>query len=430
MIDRYTLPEMAALWSEEKKLSTWLKVEVLACEAWAQRGKIPKTSLDKIKAKAGFNLRRMAEIEEEVQHDIIAFLSSISEGLGRDSRFIHMGLTSSDVLDTALAVMMKEASELIISSLEKLISIFREKAKAYKKVIMMGRTHGVHAEPITVGLKFALMYEEFKRDLERLKRAKETISFGKISGAVGTYANVPPEIEEYVCKKLDLKPSPISTQIIQRDRHAEYLSTLAIIASSLDKYCLEIRGLQKTEILELEEPFGKGQKGSSAMPHKRNPVLCERICGLARILRANALAGFEDIVLWHERDISHSSVERIIIPDSTTLLHYMLEKFIYVIENLNVYPENMKENIDKSKNRFFSQRVMLALVQKGLTREESYRLVQAQAMKSWKTGSDFAKLVKNDKNIRQYLKEKDIKNCFNLKASLSHTETIFRRLGI
>jgi len=430
MINRYTLPEMASLWSEEKKLSIWLEIEILACEAWAELGKIPKKSLAKIKAKASFKQKRMAEIEDVVQHDIIAFLSSISEGLGKESRFIHMGLTSSDVLDTALGVMMKDASEIIISSLERLIPILRQKAKTYKKLVMMGRSHGVHAEPITLGLKFALMHEEFKRNLARLERAKEMISFGKISGAVGTYANVPPEIEKYVCKKLGLKPAPISTQIVQRDRHAEYLSVLAIIASSLDKYSLEIRGLQRTEVLELEEPFGKGQKGSSAMPHKRNPITCERICGLARIIRANALAAFENIALWHERDISHSSVERVIIPDSTTLLHYMLEKFIYVIQNINVYPENMAKNIEAGKNRFFSQRVLLALVGKGLTREESYKLVQTQAMKSWQKGLDFKKLVKNDKNIRRYLKENDIKKCFDLKDSLSNVETIFKRLGI
>jgi len=430
MINRYTLPEMAALWSEEKKLSTWLEIEILACEAWAELGKIPKKSLAKIKGKASFKLKRMAEIEDVVQHDIIAFLSSISEGLGKESRFIHMGLTSSDVLDTALGVMMRDASEIIISSLERLIPILRQKAKTYKKLVMMGRSHGVHAEPITLGLKFALMHEEFKRDLARLERAKDIIAFGKISGAVGTYANVPPQIEKYVCKKLGLKPAPISTQIVQRDRHAEYLSTLAIIASSLDKYSLEIRGLQRTEVLELEEPFGKGQKGSSAMPHKRNPITCERICGLARVIRTNALAAFENIALWHERDISHSSVERIIIPDSTTLLHYMLEKFIYVIQNINVYPENMARNIDMGKNRFFSQRVLLALVEKGLTREDAYKLVQTQAMKSWQKGLDFKKLVKNDKNIRRYLKEKDIKKCFDLKASLSNVETIFKRLGI
>lgn len=430
MISRYTLPEMAAVWSEEKKLSTWLKVEILACEAWHKEGKIPKAALEKIKSQAGFNLRRMAEIEEEVQHDLIAFLSSISEGLGEESRFIHMGLTSSDVLDTALGVQMKEAAEIIISSLERLISILRQKAANYKMTVMMGRTHGVHAEPITLGLKFALMSEEFKRNLERLKRARDVIAVGKVSGAVGTYANVPPAIEEYVCCKLDLRPASVSTQIIQRDRHAEYLTTLAIIASSLDKYSLEIRNLERTEILELEEPFAKGQKGSSAMPHKRNPITCERICGLARVLRGNALAALEDVVLWHERDITHSSVERIIIPDSTTLLHYMLGKFIGIMENITVYPENMARNMEESKGRFFSQRVMLALTEKGMKREEAYRLVQAQAMKSWQSGDDFRKLVRQDKNIRRCLKEKDFRNCFDLKASLSQVETIFKRLGL
>lgn len=430
MITRYTLPEMAELWSEEKKLSVWLKIEILACEAWTKLRKIPRQSLDKIKARANFNIKRMAEIEEEVQHDIIAFLSSISEGLGKESRFIHMGLTSSDVLDTSLAVLMKDAAGIIIASLEKLVSILREKAKMYKKVIMIGRSHGVHAEPITLGLKFLLMSEEFKRNLERLKRAREVIAYGKISGAVGTYANIPPQIEKYVCKKLGLKPAPVSTQIIQRDRHAEYLSTLAIIASSLDKYCLEIRGLQRTEILELEEPFASGQKGSSAMPHKRNPVICERICGLARVIRANAMAGLEDISLWHERDISHSSVERIVIPDSATLIHYMLEKFIYIIKNLNVYPQNMTKNIEMSRNRFFSQKVLLCLVEKGLTREDAYKFVQTQAMKSWRDDSDFKKLVKNDRDIRKYLTGREIEKCFNLNAALSNVDTIFKRLGI
>ena len=331
MISRYTLPRMKKIWKEEQKFSLWLKIEILACEAWAKLGKIPPEALDKIKKKANFDIKRIKEIESEVKHDVVAFLTNLAEYVGPEARYIHLGLTSSDIGDTCLVLQMKMAAQIILQDLDKLAGVLREKARKHKDTLMMGRTHGVHAEPITLGLKFALWYEETKRNLERMREAKENISYGKISGVVGTYANLEPSVEEYVCKKLDLSPCPISNQIIQRDRHAQYLSTLAIIASSLDKFALEIRGLQRTEIRELEEPFLKGQKGSSAMPHKRNPITCERICGLARLVRSNLQAGLENIALWGERDISHSSVERVIIPDSTILLDYMLEKFTRIL---------------------------------------------------------------------------------------------------
>jgi len=421
---------MKKIWKEEQKFSLWLKIEILACEAWAKLGKIPPEALDKIKKKANFDIKRIKEIESEVKHDVVAFLTNLAEYVGPEARYIHLGLTSSDIGDTCLVLQMKMASEIILQDLDKLAGVLREKARKHKNTLMMGRTHGVHAEPITLGLKFALWYEETKRNLERMRQAKENISCGKLSGAVGTYANLEPSVEEYVCKKLDLIPCPVSNQIIQRDRHAQYLSTLAIIASSLDKFALEIRGLQRTEIREVEEPFLKGQKGSSSMPHKRNPEICERICGLARLVRSNVQAGLENIALWGERDISHSSVERVIIPDSTILLDYMLEKFTRILENLFIYPDNMKKNIEKTKGLFFSQRLLLELAEKGLSREEAYRLVQKNAMRCWEKDEDFKYLIEQDEQIAKYLKKEEIDSIFEPQYYLRWVDDILQRVGI
>ncbi|MFH1824669.1 MAG: adenylosuccinate lyase [Candidatus Firestonebacteria bacterium] len=430
MIERYTLPDIGKIWSDEIKYSKWLQIELLVCEALTKRGEIPLKSFKNIKKKAKFNLNRILEIEEEVKHDVIAFLSSIAENVGKDSRYIHRGLTSSDVLDTGLALQMKDAADIILNDIEKIVKILRNKAKKNKDLIMIGRTHGIHAEPTTFGLKLAIWWKEMERNYIRMKRAKEIISFGKISGAVGTYSNIDPSIESYVCRKLKLKPSPVSTQIIQRDRHAEYLSVIAIIGSSLDKFATEIRHLQKTEVLELEEPFEKGQKGSSAMPHKRNPIICERISGLARILRANATVGFENIPLWHERDITHSSAERVIIPDSTILLHYMLKKFIYTIENLQVYPENMKENLDRTKGLMFSQKVLIALTKKEISREKAYKIVQDNAMKVWRKEGNFKELLLSDCRVTKYLNPAEIQDCFNIHSYLKNVKSIYKRLKI
>ncbi|MFC2140655.1 adenylosuccinate lyase, partial [Candidatus Auribacterota bacterium] len=376
MIKRYTLPDMGNIWSEKNKFDIWLKIELFACEANAELGLIPKQALNEIKTKARYNINKIPKIEAEVKHDVIAFLTSVAEFVGPASRYIHLGLTSSDILDTALSVMMKDAVTLLIEELKKLIKIVKQQAKEHKYTVMMGRSHGIHAEPITFGFKMALMLTELVRSLKRLEQAKETISFGKISGAVGTHANVDPFVEKYVCQKLGLSPAIVSTQVLQRDRHAEYMSHIALTGAVLEKYAQEIRHLQRTEVLEVEEFFSKGQKGSSAMPHKRNPITCERVCGLSRILRSNALTSIENIPLWHERDITHSSVERVIIPDSTILLHYMLNKMQNIMENLLVYPENMQKNIKISKGMIFSQRVLLELAKKGMTREKAYSLVQ------------------------------------------------------
>jgi len=430
VIERYSLPEIKKIWTEENKFSIWLKIELYACEANSKLGIIPSKSLKKIKSRAKFNVKRINEIEEVVKHDVIAFLTNVGEYVGEDSRFIHYGMTSSDVLDTALSAQMREAGDLILRKLLALQKVLAQKAKKYKYLPMVGRTHGVHAETITLGLKFALWYEETKRSIERLKKAIDIISAGKISGAVGTYENINPYVENYVCKKLGLKPAKISTQILQRDRHAEYLTTLAIIASSLEKFATEIRHLQKTEVLELEEPFTKGQKGSSAMPHKKNPIICERIAGLARILRGNALASMENINLWHERDISHSSVERMIIPDSTMLLYYMIVKTNEVISDLVVNENNISRNLNLTHGLIFSQRVLLKLVEKGLSRELAYRIVQGNAMKSWKTGQDFKELLLKDKRIAGKISPKEIENIFDFKNVFKNINSIFRKVGI
>ena len=430
MIPRYTLPEMGKIWEEEEKFKIWLEIEILACEAWAKLGKIPPENLKEIKTRARFDIEKIKEIEKEVRHDVIAFLINLSENIGPSSRYIHLGLTSSDILDTALAVQIKRASQIIIKDLERLLEVLKEKALLYKDVVMMGRTHGVHAEPITLGLKFTLWYEEIKRNLERVKRAAEDIAYGKISGAVGTYAHLNPEVEKWVCEKLGLKPCPVSNQIVQRDRHAFYLATLAILASSLEKFCVEIRGLHRTEIREIEEGFGKKQRGSSAMPHKKNPIICERICGLARLLRSNLQASLENIALWGERDISHSSCERVIFPDSTILIDYMLKKFTQVMENLRVYPENMEKNLKLSRGIFFSQRIMLKLVEKGLSRDRAYEIVQKNAMRVWEEEKDFKETILKDPEIGRYLKKEEIEELFDIKYYLRYVDKIMERVGI
>lgn len=428
MIARYTRKEMGKIWSDENKFRKWLEVEIAVCEAWAELGKIPADALKEIKEKADFDLKRIDEIEAVVKHDVVAFLTAVAEKVGPASRYIHMGLTSSDILDTALALQIREAGNLIMEDLEKLKELFKEKAFQYKDTICMGRTHGVHAEPTSFGLRFALWYEETKRNIERLKSALEVISVGKISGAVGTFSNIPPEIEEITLRKLGLKPEPVATQIVQRDRHAEFLSVLALIAAMIEKIAVEIRHLQRTEVLEAEEPFTEGQKGSSAMPHKRNPVGCENLSGLARLVRSNAFAAYENIALWHDRDISHSSVERVIIPDNCILVDYMLNRLYGIIKDLRVYPERMLKNIELSYGLYNSQRVLLALVDKGLTREQAYSLVQGNAMKSWKEGKPFMDLLLSDEEIRRYLTEDEIKNIFELHYYTRNIDYIYRRV--
>ncbi len=428
MIPRYTRKEMGNIWSEENKFRKWLEVEIAVCEAWAELGKIPTDALTEIKEKADFDIKRIDEIEATVKHDVIAFLTAVAEKVGPVSRYVHMGLTSSDVVDTALALQIREAAELIMEDLEKLKSLFREKAFQYRDTICMGRSHGVHAEPTSFGLRFALWYEETKRNIERLTSAIDRISVGKISGAVGTFSNMPPDIEEIALKKLGLKPEPVATQVVQRDRHAEFLSVLALIAALVEKIAVEIRHLQRTEVLEAEEPFTEGQKGSSAMPHKRNPVGCENLSGLARLVRSNAFAAYENIALWHDRDISHSSVERVIIPDNCILIDYMLNRLYGIIKDLRVYPEKMLKNIELSYGLYNSQRVLLALVEKGITREEAYKIVQSNAMHSWKEGKPFMELLLKDENIKKYLTNDEIKSIFEINYYTRNMEHIYRRV--
>jgi adenylosuccinate lyase len=419
---------MAKVWKLENRFQKWLDVEIAACEAWAKLGQIPHKSLSIIKKRAKFDISRIDKIEKTVRHDVIAFLTSVAENVGPDARHIHKGLTSSDILDTSLAILMKESADLIIRDIEELMGVLKKNAYKYKNTLQMGRSHGVHAEPTTFGLKFALWYDEMDRNLQRIKTAKETIRCGKLSGAVGTFSSIPPFIEKYVCKKLGLKPASISTQIIQRDRHAEFMNALAMIASTIEKIALEIRHLQRTEVLEAEEPFEEGQKGSSAMPHKRNPVGCENLCGLARVVRSNAIAAMENIPLWHERDISHSSVERVIIPDTTILVDYMLARLTGILKGLHVYPQRMLENINKSYGLYCSQRVMLRLVEKGLSRDNAYRLVQKNAMQSWRQGRSFKELLKKDSLIKKYLSYKEIDELFNLSYYLKNVGYIFKRV--
>jgi len=428
MIKRYTRKEMGDLWTDESKYRTWLKVEIAVCEALADLNKIPEKAVENIRSKANFSIERIEEIEADTKHDVIAFLTNVAEHVGNDSRFIHMGLTSSDVLDTSMTYLLRKAGKIILNECEELLSAIREKAFANKDTVMVGRSHGIHAEPITFGLKLAVWYDEMQRNKKRLVNAIETVSVGKISGAVGTFANISPKVEAYVCKKLNLKPAPASTQIIQRDRYAEFFTTLSIMASSIEKMALEIRHLQKTEVLEVEEFFSQGQKGSSAMPHKRNPVGSENLCGLARVIRSNSMAALENIALWHERDISHSSVERIIAPDSTILMDYMLNRMTGIIKNLIVYPKTMKKNLDKLKGLIFSQQILLSLAESGMTRENAYAHVQAKAMKVWKENIDFKQLILNDEILVKTLGNEKIEEIFDLDYHLKYINDIFERV--
>jgi adenylosuccinate lyase len=428
MIERYSRPEMAAIWTDEARYDLWLQVEVAVCEAQSELGLIPPEALKTIQEKAGFDAARVAEIEAEVHHDVIAFLTSVSEFVGPDSRYIHLGMTSSDLLDTAFALQLVRAGRGVESELHGLIGIIERRAKELKDVPMMGRSHGIHAEPITMGLKFAVWYDEFKRHAARLADAIDDIAFGKISGAVGTFAHIDPKVEEMVCAKLGLKPAPASTQIVQRDRHAHFFCTLAGLAASMEKVAVEIRHLQRTEVAEAAEAFGKGQKGSSAMPHKRNPILCENITGLARIVRTNAMAALENVALWHERDISHSSVERVIAPDSTILADFMLARLSKVLDNLDVFPETMMRNIEASFGLYNSQEVMLALAKGGMTREDAYSLVQSSAMKAWKEKRQFFDVLIEDGSVTERISEDELKKLFDLGIHMRHVDTIFERV--
>jgi len=428
MISRYMRKIMEDIWSDQNRYQKWLDVELAACEAWAKLGKIPQESLGNIINKAAFEVRRIEEIEAVTRHDVIAFVSCVGEYVGDDARFIHLGLTSSDVLDTALALQLKESSDIILEDIKLLMASLKEKAFEYKLTPTMGRSHGIHAEPTSFGLKFALWYAEMERNLKRMLDAKETIAYGKISGAVGTFANVPPEVESYACEKLGLKPAPISTQVIQRDRHAQFFSTLAIIGASIEKIATEIRHLQRTEVLEAMEPFGKGQKGSSAMPHKKNPILSENLTGLARLLRGYCLSSIENIALWHERDISHSSVERVIGPDATTIIDFALARINSVIKGLVVYPENMQKNIDMTKGLWNSQSILLALVEAGISRDEAYRWVQRNALAVWENRGEFKELIMNDPDISPTLGRDAVEGLFDMSHHLAYVDTIFERV--
>lgn len=430
MIDRYTRPEMGAVWTEENKYQSWLEVELLACEAWSELGVIPKEDVEKLRKHASFSMERILEIEAETRHDVVAFTRAVSETLGEEKKWVHYGLTSTDVVDTALSYRLKQANDILRKDLEWFIDILKEKAKEHKYTVMMGRTHGVHAEPTTFGLKVALMYEEMKRNLERFDRAARDVEYGKISGAVGTYANVDPFVEQYVCKKLGLKPAPISTQVLQRDRHAYYMATLSLIATSIEKFATEIRGLQKSEVREVEEYFAKGQKGSSAMPHKRNPIGSENVTGLARLIRGHMMTAYENVSLWHERDISHSSAERIILPDATIVLDYILNRFGNIMKNLTVYPEQMKRNMDKTYGLIYSQRILLTLIEKGLSREEAYDLVQPLTMEAWEKQVPFRELLEKNERIQQLLSEAELDDCFDYRHHLKQVDYIFDRLGL
>ncbi|WP_274308285.1 adenylosuccinate lyase [Solibacillus daqui] len=432
MIERYTRPEMGAIWTEENKYRAWLEVEILACEAWAEIGEIPKEDVIKLRANADFDINRIYEIEKETRHDVVAFTRAVSEtpALGEERKWVHYGLTSTDVVDTALSYLIKQANDILRKDLTKFLAIIKNKAQEHKNTVCMGRTHGVHAEPTTFGLKLALWYEEMKRNIERFEAAAKVIETGKMSGAVGTYANIDPRVEAYVCEHLGLAAAPISTQTLQRDRHAQYFSTLALIATSIEKFATEVRGLQKSETREVEEGFAKGQKGSSAMPHKRNPIGSENMTGMARLMRGYMLTAFENVSLWHERDISHSSAERVIIPDATITLNYMLNRFGSIIENLSVFPENMKRNMERTFGLIYSQRILLALIDKGLVREEAYDTVQPLTARAWDEQTQFRPLVEASEKITSYLSPEEINECFDYNYHIQNVDFIFERLGL
>ncbi len=428
MISRYTRKEMGRIWTDQNKFQKWLEVELATADAEAEMGMIPAEAARALRQKSSFNVERILEIEKQVKHDVIAFTTNVAESVGAEARYLHYGLTSNDVVDTAQALQIRDASEILVEGLERLSEVLKERAHEFKHTPMMGRTHGIHAEPITLGCKIAIWYAESRRNLERLKFAAEQLRVGKISGAVGMYGHSTPELEERICSKLGLAPAPITSQVIQRDRHAYYVCTLAVIAASLEKIALEVRGLQRTEVREAEEYFAAGQKGSSAMPHKRNPVTCEQICGLARVVRANAQAALENVALWHERDISHSSVERVILPDSTILADYLLEKTSKLVETMFVYPERMIENLNQMKGLIYSGQLLLDLVQKGAAREDAYQWVQRNAMQVWETREDFQSLVERDKDIRRFLSSEEIAGVFNVHRYLTHVDAMFKRV--
>jgi adenylosuccinate lyase len=430
MIERYTRPEMGTLWSEETKYRTWLEVEVLACEAWAEMGKIPGDAVAEIRQKAHLNIQRILEIEAQVRHDVIAFTTQLAEAIGPASKYVHMGLTSNDVVDTAQNVRMVRAANLLLKGVDRVIESTRRLALEHKNTVMIGRTHGIHAEPITFGLKCLIWHEEFKRHRQRLARARDVMKVGKLSGAVGTLSQAPPQIEEYVCRKLGLRPAPAASQVVQRDRHAEYLTTLAVVGAGVERIAVELRHLQRTEVNEAREPFGKGQKGSSAMPHKRNPEIAERIAGQARILRGNALAALENVALWHERDISHSSVERVIIPDSTILLDYMLDKLGWILDGLEVDADRMRKNLESTGGIFYSQSVLLALVRKGLTREEAYAIVQRAAMKTWEGGKTLKQNLLADRDAKRHLTARELDAIMKVDNFLGRIDTFYQRCGL
>jgi adenylosuccinate lyase len=430
VIERYSRPEMARIWADEARFEAMLRVELAVARAQVARGQVPPDALAALETRARVDVERIAEIEKTTDHDVIAFVSQVAESVGPEGRYLHLGLTSSDVVDTALALQLQEAAEVLLGGLERFRAAVRVLALKYKHTPCVGRTHGIHAEPTTFGLKAAVWYAETDRNLERLRRAREAVRVGKISGAVGTFAHVDPDVEEEACRLLGLEPAPVSTQIVQRDRHAEFMAALAILAASLEKVALEIRSLQRTEIREVEEPFTEGQKGSSAMPHKRNPVSCEQVCGLARLVRTNALAALENVALWHERDISHSSVERVILPDSTLLVHYMLHQMTRITEGLLVYPDRMRENMDRSFGLMFSQRVLLALAAKGLPRQAAYELVQKHAMRAWRERCPFRDLLAGDPDVMRHLTEAELQACFDPSWHLRNVDAIFRRLDL
>ncbi len=430
MIERYTRPEMAKIWEAENRFRIWLDIELLAMEAMVEKGWIPADALARVRKRARFDIARIDEIEKKVKHDVIAFLTSVSEHIGDDSRFLHVGMTSSDVLDTSFAVQMRQALTGLIHEAKAVFEVLRKRALEHKGTVMIGRTHGIHAEPVTFGLKMALWADEMRRNIVRLRRARDVISVGKLSGAVGTFASIDPFVEEYVCRKLGLSPAPVSTQIVQRDRHAEVFSTLAIVGSSLDKFATEIRHLQRTEVLEVEEFFSRGQKGSSAMPHKRNPVLSENISGLSRLLRGYAVTAMENVALWHERDISHSSAERVIAPDATIVLDFALARFRGLMENLLVYPDRMKKNLERTRGLMYSQRVLLALAAKGLSREKAYEVVQKSAMEAWRGEKELSSLLWKDREVRAQLTREEFDDLFDIRYYLKSIDAIFDRVFV